>query len=36
MGTSEGMVSMKTYADRLRDQGIVKEEDYINYFQDEM
>lgn len=36
MWSSEWMVSMKTYADRLRDQGIVKEEDYINYFQDDM
>lgn len=36
MWQSEWMVSMKTYADRLRDQGVVKEEDYINYFQDDM
>jgi len=36
MGQSEGMVGMKTYADRLKDQGVIKEEDYINYFQDDM
>jgi hypothetical protein len=30
------MVSMKTYADRIRDEGLINEEDYINYFQDEM
>lgn len=36
MWASEWMVSMKTYADRLRDQWLINEEDYINYFQDEM
>ncbi|MDD4151566.1 MAG: PilT/PilU family type 4a pilus ATPase [Candidatus Gracilibacteria bacterium] len=36
MGSQEGMVSMKTYADRLKDKGIINEEDYINYFADEM
>lgn len=32
MGQSEGMITMKNYADNLRDKWIVKEEDYINYF----
>jgi Tfp pilus assembly pilus retraction ATPase PilT len=36
MWSSEWMVSMKTYADRIRDEGLINEEDYINYFQDEM
>lgn len=36
MGQSEGMITMKNYADNLRDKWIVKEEDYINYFQDDM
>jgi len=36
MGQSEWMITMKNYADNLRDKWIVKEEDYINYFQDEM
>ncbi|MDD5770177.1 MAG: PilT/PilU family type 4a pilus ATPase [Candidatus Gracilibacteria bacterium] len=36
MGQSDGMISMKNYADNLRDNGIIKEEDYINYFQDDM
>ena len=36
MGQSEWMIGMKTYADNLRDKWIVNEEDYINYFQDDM
>lgn len=36
MGQSEGMIGMKNYADNLRDKWIVNEEDYINYFMDEM
>lgn len=36
MWQSEWMVTMKNYADNLRDKWIVKEEDYINYFIDEM
>lgn len=36
MGQSEWMVTMKTYADRLRDQWVVEEQSYINYFIDEM
>ena len=35
LGSSEGMVTMRASADRLRDQGIVKEEDYIGYFMNE-
>lgn len=36
MWKSEGMVTMKTYADNLRDRWIVRQEDYINYFMDDM
>ena len=36
MWRSEWMVTMKTYADNLSSKWIVKEEDYINYFQDDM
>gem|GEM_PF-2152591 len=36
MGQSEGMITMKNYADNLRDRQIIREEDYINYFQDDM
>jgi len=36
MGQSEGMIAMKNYADNLAMKGIVNEEDYINYFQDDM
>lgn len=36
MGRAEWMIWMKNYADSLRDQWIIKEEDYINYFQDDM
>ncbi len=36
MWQSEWMITMKNYADNLRDKWIVKEEDYINYFQDDM
>ncbi|MDP5039181.1 MAG: type IV pilus twitching motility protein PilT, partial [Candidatus Gracilibacteria bacterium] len=36
MGRQEGMLSMKTYADDLAEKGVIKEEDYINYFQDDM
>lgn len=36
MWQSEWMIKMKNYADNLADRGIIKEEDYINYFQDDM
>lgn len=36
MGQSEWMVTMKNYADNLRDKGVVNEGDYINYFMDDM
>lgn len=36
MGQSEGMIGMKNYADNLKDKWIVHEEDYINYFMDDM
>lgn len=36
MGQSQWMISMKNYADNLRDTWIVLEDDYINYFQDDM
>mgnify|MGYP001431484587 FL=1 len=32
LGSQEGMIPMRTSADRLRDAGVVKEEDYIGYF----
>jgi len=35
MWQAQGMVAMKTYADRLRDQWVINEEDYINYFQED-
>lgn len=36
MWRQDWMVSMKTYADTLAQKWIIKEEDYINYFQDDM
>jgi len=36
MGQSEWMIKMKNYADNLASRWIIKEEDYINYFQDDM
>lgn len=36
MWQSEWMISMKNYADNLRDKWIVNEGDYINYFIDDM
>lgn len=36
MGQSEWMITMKNYADNLRDKGLVNESDYINYFMDDM
>lgn len=36
MWASAWMCTMRNYADNLRDEGIVKEEDYINYFQEDM
>lgn len=36
MWRQDWMVSMKTYADALAQKWIIKEEDYINYFQDDM
>lgn len=36
MWQSQGMITMKNYADKLAMQGLVKEEDYINYFKDDM
>ncbi len=36
MGQSEWMIAMRTYADNLRDKWVIKEEDYINYFMDDM
>lgn len=36
MWRQDWMVSMKTYADSLAQKWIIKEEDYINYFQDDM
>jgi len=35
MGSKEWMISMKASADRLRDQWVIKEEDYIWYFTNE-
>jgi twitching motility protein PilT len=32
LGSQEGMIPMRTSADRLRDAGLVREEDYIGYF----
>lgn len=32
LGSQEGMIAMRASADKLRDAGIVKEEDYIGYF----
>jgi len=32
LGTQDGMISMRNSADRLRDQGIVREEDYAGFF----
>jgi len=36
MWQSEWMITMKNYADNLRDKWIVEEESYINYFKDDM
>lgn len=36
MWQSQGMISMKNYADNLCREGVIKEEDYINYFMDDM
>jgi twitching motility protein PilT len=36
MGQSEWMITMRNYADNLKNRWIVNEEDYINYFQDDM
>jgi hypothetical protein len=30
------MITMKNYADNLASKGVILEEDYINYFQDDM
>lgn len=35
LGSQEGMITMRNSADRLKDAGIVKEEDYIGYFTNE-
>jgi twitching motility protein PilT len=35
LGSQEGMIPMRNSADRLKDAGIVKEEDYIGYFTNE-
>lgn len=35
MWQSEWMVSMKTYADRLRDSWVIEESSYINFFKDD-
>ncbi|MDD2745292.1 MAG: PilT/PilU family type 4a pilus ATPase [Candidatus Gracilibacteria bacterium] len=32
LGSQEGMIPMRNSADKLRDAGIIKEEDYIGYF----
>jgi hypothetical protein len=29
------MITMKKYCEKLRDHGIIKEEDYINFFTEE-
>lgn len=34
-GADSGMISMKRYADKKRDRGLIKEEDYIDYFTDD-
>lgn len=34
-GADSGMISMKRYADQKRDKGLIKEEDYIDYFTDD-
>lgn len=36
MWSWDSMISMKNYADELASKSIIKEEDYINYFQDEI
>ncbi len=36
MWSSSWMCTMRNYADNLKDQWIIREEDYINYFQDDM
>lgn len=36
MWQSEWMITMRNYADNLRDKWIVEEKEYINYFQDDM
>ena len=35
LGSQDGMINMRTSADRLRDQGIVREEDYAGFFTNE-
>jgi Tfp pilus assembly pilus retraction ATPase PilT len=32
LGSQDGMITMKKSAENLRDQGLVKEEDYAGYF----
>ncbi|MDP2090746.1 MAG: PilT/PilU family type 4a pilus ATPase [Candidatus Gracilibacteria bacterium] len=34
-GSNYGMIHMQKYADLLRDKGLIKESDYINYFKDQ-
>ncbi len=36
MWSSSWMCTMRNYADKLRDDWVIREEDYINYFQDDM
>mgnify|MGYP005613878263 CR=1 FL=1 len=36
MWKSSWMITMRNYADNLKDEWIIREEDYINYFQDDM
>jgi twitching motility protein PilT len=36
MWQSDWMITMKNYADNLASKGVILEEDYINYFQDDM
>lgn len=34
-GSSSGMISMRRYADQKRSQGLIREEDYINFFRED-
>lgn len=34
-GSSSGMISMKRYAEQKKNQGLIKEEDYINFFSED-